>query len=188
MLLRTPLIHIAYAHAQFETIHPFLDGNGRTGRLLITFLLLQKGLLENPVLFLSSFFKKHKQLYYDRLNAYHNGDILAWVGLFLTGIIQTAEDGIEVAKKIREIRDKDMEKIQMLGKRESESSLKVLRYLFTNPVITTKNIMEAVGFTRSGAQKLIDRLIKLDILQVYKEEKNYARNYIYYRYFKAFVD
>jgi Fic family protein len=183
-----PLIHIAYSHAQFETIHPFLDGNGRTGRLLITFLLIQKGLVENPVLFLSSFFKKHKQLYYDKLNAYHNGDIFEWLDFFLNGVIETSEDGIFVSKRIRKIRDKDMEKIQSLAKRESGSSMKTLRFLFTNPIITTKNIMKTTGFSRPGAQKVIDRLIKLDILQIYKEERKYDRKYIYRKYFDAFSD
>jgi len=182
-----PLIHIAYSHAQFETIHPFLDGNGRTGRLLITFLFIQKGLLENPVLFLSSFFKKHKQLYYDKLNAYHNGDVFAWLDFFLDGVLHTAQDGIEVSKKIREIRDEDMEKIQVLAKRESESGMKVLRFLFTDPIVNTKSVMRATGFTRPGAQKVIDRLVKLNILEVYKDEKNYDRKYIYRRYFNAFV-
>ena len=186
--LTLPLIHIAYSHAQFETIHPFLDGNGRTGRLLITFLLIEKQLLENPVLFLSSFFKKHKQLYYDKLNAYHNGDVFVWLDFFLEGILQTAKDGIYVSKKIRTIRDKDMEKIQMLAKRESESGMKVIRFLFTYPIVNTKSIMKETGFTRPGAQKVIDRLVKLQILEVYKDEKNYDRKYIYRKYFNAFID
>ncbi len=183
-----PLIHIAYSHAQFETIHPFLDGNGRTGRLLITFLLIQKELLENPVLFLSSFFKKYKQFYYDKLNAYHNGDVFAWLDFFLDGVLQTAKNGIEVSKEIRMIRDEDMEKIQMLAKRESESGMKVLRFLFTDPIVNTKSVMRATGFTRPGAQKVVDRFIKLNILEIYKDEKNYDRKYIYRRYFNAFVD
>ncbi len=186
--ITTPLIHIAYAHAQFETIHPFLDGNGRTGRLLITFLFLKKELLENPVLFLSSFFKRHRQLYYDRLNAYHNGNVFVWLEFFLDAVEQTAQDSIVVSKKIRAIRDQDMEKIQMLTKRESESSMKVLHFLFSNPIVNTKSVMSATGFTRPGAQKVIDRLIILGILEIYKNEKNYARKYIYRKYFEAFID
>jgi len=182
------LIHIAYAHAQFETIHPFLDGNGRTGRLIITFLLNKKGLTENPILFLSSFFKKHQKLYYAKLNAYHNGDIFEWLDFFLTGVIETANNGIIISKKIRIIRDRDMEKIQVLAKRESDSSMKVLRFLFTNPIVTTKNIMNKTGFSRPGAQKVIDRFIKLNILERYNEKETYDRKYIYRKYFDAFMD
>lgn len=182
------LIHIAYAHAQFETIHPFLDGNGRTGRLIVTFLLNKKGLTENPVLFLSSFFKKHQKLYYAKLNAYHDGNIFEWLDFFLEGVMQTAEDGIVVSKKIRTIRDKDMEKIQMLAKRESESSMKMLRFLFANPIVSTKSVMKATGFSRPGAQKVINRFVNLNILKVYKDEKNYDRKYIYQRYFDAFIN
>jgi len=184
------LIHIAYAHAQFETIHPFLDGNGRTGRLIITFLLNKKGLTENPILFLSSFFKKHQKLYYNKLNAYHNGDIFEWLDFFLTGVIETANNGIIVSKKIRSIRDRDMEKIQALAKRESESSMKVLRFLFKNPIITTRNIMETTGFSRPGSQKVVDRFVKLNILERYHydEKKDYDRKYMYKEYFDAFLD
>ncbi len=183
-----PIIQIAYIHAQFETIHPFLDGNGRTGRMLITFLLAQKGLVENSVLFLSAFFRKHKKLYYKNLSAYHDGDVFEWLDFFLEGVIKTAEDGIAVSKKIRIIRDEDMEKIQALAKRESESSMKVLRYLFANPIVTTKTIMSATGFSRPGAQKVIDRLMKIKILERISEKDEYDRKYVYERYFNAFVD
>ncbi|MBU0731889.1 Fic family protein [Patescibacteria group bacterium] len=183
-----PLIHIAYAHAQFETIHPFLDGNGRTGRLLITFLLNKKELTENPVVFLSSFFKTHKKMYYDKLMAYHDGHIFEWLDFFLDGMVQTAEDGILISKKIRSIRDHDMESVQMLAKRESKSSMQVLRLLFTDPIVNSKSIMDATGFTRPGAQKVIDRFIDLGILELYKDEKNYDRKYIYRKYYDAFIN
>lgn len=183
-----PLIHIAYAHAQFETIHPFLDGNGRTGRLIITILLNKKDLTENPVVFLSSFFKKHKKMYYDKLKAYHDGYIFEWLDFFLDGMVRTAEDGINISKKIRAIRDHDMEQVQMLAKRESKSSMRVLRLLFTDPIVNTKRIMEATGFSRPGAQKVIDRFIDLGILKLYKDEKNYDRKYIYKKYFDAFIN
>jgi Fic family protein len=183
-----PLVHIAYAHAQFETIHPFLDGNGRLGRLLVTFLLYKKGLIENPVLFLSSFFKRHQKLYYQKLDGYHNGEALEWVDFFLSGVIKTAQESIAISKKIRVIRDKDMEKIQKLAKRESESSMKVIHYLFAHPIITTKSIMQTTGFSRPGAQKLIDRFIDLDILERQSEKEDYDRKYVYRRYFSAFVD
>jgi len=183
-----PIVHIAYAHAQFETIHPFLDGNGRTGRLLITFLLYKKGLLEKPVLFLASFFKKHQQLYYQKLHDYHEGDVLSWLDFFLEGVIETANSSIEVSKKIRAIRDADMEKIQALAKRESESGVLVLSRLYKTPIVTTKIIMNWTGFTRSGSQRLIDRFIDLNILKMEDQEDAYDRKYIYENYIRAFID
>lgn len=183
-----PIISIAYVHAQFETIHPFLDGNGRVGRLLITFLLMKKGVLEKPVLFLSSYFKKHKKVYYDKLSGYHdNGDVFEWVEFFLDGVIETAKEAIETSSEIRKIRDKDMEKIQGLSKRESESGVKVLNYLFQYPIVTTKSVMKATGFTRAGAQRVIDRFIGLGILVEEEKGTNYDVKYTYEEYFMAFV-
>lgn len=184
-----PLVSIAYIHAQFETIHPFLDGNGRVGRLLITFLLMKKGVLEKPVLFLSSYFKKHKKIYYNKLSGYHDdGDIFGWVDFFLDGVIETAREATEVSSVIRKIRDEDMEKLQALSKRESESGVKVLTYLFNYPIVTTKSIMNATGFTRAGAQKVIDRFVSLGILIEEKKESNYDVKYTYDRYFRAFLE
>ncbi len=183
-----PLISIAYIHAQFETIHPFLDGNGRVGRLLITFLLMKKGVLEKPVLFLSSYFRKHKKIYYDKLSGYHdNGDVFGWVDFFLDGVIETAKEAIETSAEIRKIRDKDMQKIQSLSKRESESGVKVLNYLFENPIITTKSVMSTTGFTRAGALGVINRLVGLGILIEEEKESNYDVKYVYQEYFAAFV-
>lgn len=186
--LTLPIISIAYTHAQFETIHPFLDGNGRVGRLLITFLLMKKGVLEKPVLFLSSYFKKHKKVYYEKLSGYHdNGDVFEWIEFFLDGVIETAKEAIGTSSEIRKIRDKDMEKIQGLSKRESESGVKVLNYLFQYPIVTTKSVMKATGFTRAGAQRVIDRLIGLDILVEEKKDTNYDVKYTYEEYFITFV-
>lgn len=183
-----PLISIAYAHAQFETIHPFLDGNGRVGRLLITFLLMKKGVLEKPVLFLSSYFKKYKKIYYNKLSGYHdNGEVFEWVEFFLDGVIETAEEAIKTSGEIRKIRDKDMAKIQSLSKRESESGVKLLNYLFEHPIVTTKNVMKATGFTRAGAQRVIDRFVDLQILVEEKKDTNYDVKYTYEEYFMAFV-
>ncbi|MDD2935347.1 MAG: Fic family protein [Candidatus Pacebacteria bacterium] len=183
-----PLVAIAYAHAQFETIHPFLDGNGRVGRLLITFLLMKKGILEKPVLFLSSYFRKHKKIYYTKLGGYHDGEVFEWVDFFLDGVIETAEEAIAITDNIRKIRDEDMEKIQVLAKRESDSGVKFLQYLFENPIVTTKSVMRATGFTRAGAQKVIDRFIKLNILKAEQKEINYDIKYTYDRYFRAFMN
>ncbi len=181
------LVHIAYSHAQFETIHPFLDGNGRVGRLLITFLLKKKNLIEEPVFFLSSYFKKNQKLYYQKLNDYHSGDVQSWLDFFLDGTVETAKEGIIAAKEIRRIRDEDTEKLQVLAKRESESSMKVLKALFSYPIVTSKKVMEVTDFSRPGALKVIDRFVDLGILEIYNENDGYDRKYIYRRYFDAFT-
>lgn len=182
-----PLIHVALTHAQFETIHPFLDGNGRTGRLLITLLLYKRGLLEHPVLFLSSFFKKHQKVYYSKLDGYHNGQVEDWLNFFLDGIIETANESILISKKIRKIRDEDMDKLISLAKRESESGVEVLKKLYSTPIITTKIIMAWTGFSRAGAQKLIDRFRSLGILEIVDEKSEYDRKYKYKKYIDAFL-
>lgn len=186
--LTIPLIHIALVHAQFETIHPFLDGNGRTGRLLITLLLCYQKMLERPVLFLSSYFKKNQKIYYDKLNGYHNdGKVNEWLDFFFDGVIEIANESIAISKKIRKLRDNDMAKILALAKRESESGVLVLPKLYGNPIVNTKKIMEWTGFTRAGAQKLIDRFIKLGILKSAEEKDSYDRKYIYKDYLDAFT-
>lgn len=182
-----PLIHVALTHAQFETIHPFLDGNGRTGRLLITLLLYKRGLLEHPVLFLSSFFKKHQKVYYSKLDGYHNGQVEDWLNFFLDGIMETANESILISKKIRKIRDEDMDKLISLAKRESESGVEVLKKLYSTPIITTKIIMAWTGFSRAGAQKLIDRFRSLGILEIVDEKSEYDRKYKYKKYIDAFL-
>lgn len=181
-----PLIHVGIMHAQFETIHPFLDGNGRTGRLLITLLLCHRKLLERPVLFLSSYFKKHQKIYYQKLDDYHNGEIESWIDFFLDGVIETAQESIEITSKIRRLRDMDMIKIQALAKRESESGILVLQKLFSMPIVNTKKIMDWTGFTRAGAQKVIDRFINLNILKAQEQKSVYDRSYIYQTYVNIF--
>ncbi len=182
-----PLLHIALMHAQFETIHPFLDGNGRTGRLLITMLLCHRNLLERPVLFLSSYFKKHQKVYYSKLHDYHDGEVETWVDFFLDGVIHTANESISISKQITELREVDMAKIQALAKRESESGVLILRKLFSTPIISTRNIMEWIGFSRAGAQKAIDRFVKLGILQPRDEKRKYDRSYVYGKYIDIFL-
>lgn len=183
-----PLIHIGITHGQFETIHPFLDGNGRTGRLLITLLLCHRNLLERPVLFLSSYFKKHQKAYYQKLGDYHNGDVESWIDFFLDGVVETARESIEISRKIRKLRDDDMAKIQALAKRESESGVLVLSHLFGTPIVNTKKVMDWTGFTRAGAQKAIDRFIKLGILASREEKGAYDRTYVYKRYIEMFIN
>lgn len=182
-----PLIKAALIHAQFETIHPFVDGNGRTGRLLVTFYLWQEKLLELPILYLSEFFKKHKSLYCEKLQAYHSNpaEVEPWIAFFMEGIATTAKSAIEIAAAINLIRERDMQKIQSLG-RLSPSTLEVLRKLFAQPIIDCKKMQEWTGMTRAGAQKVINRLLDLGILVVQDINKNYARTYEYKDYLTLF--
>jgi Fic family protein len=182
-----PLIYIALMHAQFEAMHPFLDGNGRAGRLLVTLLSLDRKLLERPVLFLSSYFKKHQKVYYTRLNDYHDGSVEEWLDFFFDGVIETAKESIEISKKIRALRDRDMLKIQALGKREAESGVVVLPRLFADPIITVKNIMDWTRFTRKGAMNVIERFVNLEILTPRDEEATYDKAYGYKDYLDIFT-
>lgn len=184
------IIKAALVHAQFETIHPFVDGNGRTGRMLITFYLWKAGLLEKPVLFLSSFFKKHQQVYYEKLESYHseNGDISQWIDFFLDGVIQIAKEAIVTVEKITALREKDMIKIQKLGKRASESAALVLPKLYGQPIVNVTIVQQWTGFTRAGAQAVIDRLIDMKILSPKDKDVKYGQFYVYKEYIAIFSD
>jgi Fic family protein len=184
------IIKAGLIHAQFETIHPFNDGNGRTGRMLITFYLWKIGLLEKPVLFLSSFFKKHQKLYYEKLADYNGeaGEISSWINFFLDGVIEIANEAIDIVSKITVLREKDMEKIQTLGKRASESAVKVLPKLYGQPIVNIAVIQKWTGFTRAGAGTVIDRFIKIGILTPKDKDKKYGQSYVYKKYLDIFMD
>ncbi len=183
-----PLLKAGLIHAQFETIHPFLDGNGRTGRLLLTFYLWQKKLLEKPVLFLSSYFKKHQELYCAKLDGYHNGKVEEWLEFLLDGVIEIAERAIAVAQAITVLRQEDMEKIQALSKSASESAVIVLRKLFALPIVNVNTVKEWTGFTRQGAQRVINRFVDLGILEQKDKNEKYGRSFIYRRYVDIFTE
>ncbi|RLC33593.1 Fic family protein [Candidatus Shapirobacteria bacterium] len=182
-----PVIKAGLIHAQFETIHPFLDSNGRTGRMLITIYLHMSGLLELPVLFLSWYFKNNQKFYYESLRKYANGQIDNWLDFFLDGITTTADEAVETVKRITLLRERDMRKIQSLGKQSATSSIKVLRELFKMPIVNVNTIRQWTGYsTRQGAQKVIDRFIKLEILELKDKNKTYGRSFIYKEYLDIF--
>lgn len=188
--LSLEIIKAGLIHAQFETIHPFVDGNGRTGRMLITFYLWKSGLLEKPVLFLSSYFKKHQKLYYDKLADYHSeeGNVASWMDFFLDGVIEIAEEAIDTVGKITLLREKDVLKIQKLSKRASESATLVLPKLYAQPIVNNSVVQKWTGFTRAGAQTVIDRFLELGILEPKDEDKKYRKSYIYTQYVDIFKD
>lgn len=184
-----PLIKAALLHAQFETIHPFVDGNGRTGRLLVTLFLWQEKLLDLPLLYLSDFFRVHQKLYYQRLQGYHSdpSQLEEWLEFFLEGVCETAESAIQVAAKIVSIREKDMDKVHKFGKIAAETAVIVLRNLFGQPIVDVAKIQKWTGVkTRAGAQKIIDRLIQTKILVQRNPHKTYGRTYEYHSYIQLF--
>lgn len=177
------LIKIAIIHYQFETIHPFLDGNGRVGRLLITLYLVSKGIVKQPILYLSDFFEKNRTLYYDNLMRIrtHN-DINQWLKFFLTGIVETAKKGVTTFDGIMQLQKSLETKIKDLGNRSGDAQ-KVVEYLYTQPVIKVSKVEEIIKKSNVTAYKLISNLEELNVL---KEISGAQRNKLYV--FKDYLD
>lgn len=171
-----PLIKIGIAHYQFETIHPFLDGNGRIGRLLITLFLVSNQLLFKPTLYLSAYFEKNKSYYYDNLTRVrtHN-DLIQWLKFFLEGVRSTSENSIQTFKYIIALRTETENKIVSLGKKQPLAK-SLLQFLFTNPVSDAGDITKALSVNVSTALRLIDDFMKLKILI---EKTGFKRNRIF---------
>lgn len=171
------LLKIALVHYQFETIHPFLDGNGRVGRLLITLYLVEQKLLKRPILYLSDFLERNKSLYYDNLTRVrtHN-DIKQWFKFFLVGIIETAKSGVETFDKILQLKKQTEDKINTLGTRAGNAKV-VLDQLFKRPAINAAKIKELTGLSKPSVYKLIEQLEALNIL---KEITGAQRGKIYF--------
>lgn len=159
------LLKIALIHYQFETVHPFLDGNGRVGRLMITLYLVEKGILKKPILYLSDFFEKNRTLYYDNLtNVREKDDINQWFKFFLVGIIETAKNGIGTFDSILKLQ-KDIEiKIQILGSRSNNAML-LINHLFQKPIINAQVARSITNLSYPSVYKLIKELEKLNILR-----------------------
>ena len=159
------LIRIAIGHYQFETIHPFLDGNGRVGRLLITLYLVSKGLLTRPTLYLSEYFDKHRSLYYDNLmNARAGNDLAQWIRFFLVAVAETCNNGISTFGKIQKLReDIEGKRIVQLGKRLPKAKTLVMS-LYRNPRITAANVTTILRVTPKTANELIQDFVDLKIL------------------------
>jgi Fic family protein len=170
------LIKIALIHYQFETIHPFLDGNGRTGRLLVTLYLVSKGILKRPILYLSDFFERNRMLYYDNLMRVrtHN-DVVQWLKFFLTGVIETAKKGIETLDAIMQLKTSIEKQIDELGKRGADARI-LLDYLYKKPIISITETITLINKTHQTAYNLIADLEKRKIL---KEITGAQRNKLY---------
>lgn len=167
------LIKIAITHYQFETIHPFLDGNGRLGRLLITLQLVDSQILTKPTLYLSAFFEKNRASYYDSLTMVRKTNNLEqWVKFFLNGVIATAQDGINTFKLVVELRQKYDQKIMIIGLR-AKNAQKLLLFMFSRPIVNIKNVEKELNISFNSANRLLKSLVDLKIL---KEITRFSRN------------
>jgi Fic family protein len=162
----TNLLKIAIAHYQFETIHPFLDGNGRIGRLMITLYLVEKGIIQKPVLYLSDFFEKNRIAYYDNLTRVRTlNDLLNWVKFFLIGIIETCESSSRTLREILELKkDCEERRIYTLGKKVNTAK-KLLDYLFQQPIVDAEMVAACTGVSLVSSYKLLDDFVRLSILK-----------------------
>jgi Fic family protein len=181
------LVRIALAHAQFETIHPFLDGNGRVGRLLITLLLTEAGILHQPVLYLSHWFKANRQAYYDHLQTVRDaGAWEAWVAFFLQGVIAVATEATETARRILRLRERDRHAITVALNRGAANGLRVLDSLYERPIVSVNQVREITGTTYAAANTLVARLVSLGILtELTGQSRN--RRYQYKTYVELFA-
>jgi len=159
------LLKVAIIHYQFETIHPFLDGNGRVGRLLITLYLVNRKILKQPILYLSDFFERNRTLYYDNLMRVrtHN-DLSQWLKFFLTGVIETAESGVRTFDGILQLQKILDEKLKNIGSRSGDA-YKVLEHLYGNPIVDAQKVAELIEKTPKSAYKLIAVLESLEIVK-----------------------
>ena len=176
------LIKIALIHYQFETIHPFLDGNGRMGRLLIILYLREQGLIEYPVLYLSYFFKKNRNRYYELLNNIRiKGEFEEWIKFFIDGICEISEDAITSIQKIVELKNTDMKKIRELSGGNISNLLLIYDYLLQHPFLEAEDIKNLVGVSKPTANKLLENLMTIEVVELVEDKKRY-RQYVYKKY------
>jgi Fic family protein len=159
------LVRIGLVHAQFETVHPFLDGNGRVGRLLITLLLCERGVLSQPVLYISHHFKAHRQRYYELLQAVRDdGAWEEWLKFFVAGIRTVSDEATDTARKIVALREEHRRLITTTFARAAASALTLLEDLFQHPVVSVKYVAELLGMTQAGANVLVRRMVEVGVL------------------------
>lgn len=178
------LVQCGLAHAQFETIHPFLDGNGRVGRLLITLLLCERGVLQRPLLYLSHYLRAHRAEYYDRLTAIRNdGDWEGWLKFFLRGVYEISRSATESSRSILELRERHRDQIASLS--SSNSGLRLLDYLFQQPVVTIRLVADQLGCSFVTAARTVEDMGRLGLLvEVTGWKRN--RRYSYDPYLQLF--
>ncbi len=179
------LLKIALVHYQFETIHPFLDGNGRVGRLLITLYLVSRGILKQPVLYLSDFFERNRQLYYDNLmRVREKNDLLQWFRFFLVGVIETAKSSTATFDNILKLQKQVELQLQTLGSRTANAQ-KAMHYLYQRPVVNAARVGKVAGVSSASAYKLIADLERFGILKEITGGKR-GKMYAFDAYMKLF--
>ena len=173
------LVKVGLAHAQFETIHPFLDGNGRVGRLLITFLLCEQLVLVKPVLYLSYYFKRHRQQYYEELQSVRdNGTWERWLAFFLRGVVEVSAQATDMARQILTLRETHRHVIAEKLGRAAGNGHRVLEYLYEHPIVSVNEVQALIGTTYPAANDLVSRLVDVGILdEVTGQARNRRFNY-----------
>ncbi len=177
-----PLVKIAIIHSQFETIHPFLDGNGRMGRLLITFYLYWKGILNHPLLYLSFYLKKHRNEYYSRLmDVREKGDWEGWLKFFLKGVIDVSQEASRTASRIIKLKENLIKKL-IEKKIGSGYAVGLIELLFQTPIVTAKNVQDRLGIrSKDTTNKLVNKFNGMGILKEISGKKRYKK-YIFSDY------
>jgi Fic family protein len=183
---RPALIDVGLAHAQFESIHPFLDGNGRVGRLLITFLLVHRDVLRRPMLYLSYFFKLHRTEYYDRLMATRRrGDWEGWMRFFLQGVVVTAKEAADTAERIFDLRERHRSLVIESG--AGPNGLKLLSKLFVQPLTNVNSVAATLDVTFPTANRIVSKFEELGILTEVTGQRR-SRIFRYEPYLRLFED
>lgn len=179
------LLKMALIHYQFETIHPFLDGNGRIGRLIITLYLVSHNILKQPILYLSDFFERHRALYYDNLmRTRTQNDLSQWFKFFLTGIIETAKGGIQTFDAILHLKESLDERLKPLGSRATDAR-RAIEYFYAQPVATTQMVAQVINKSNVSAYKLVAEMENLGILKEITGAQR-GRVYIFNEYIRLF--
>ena len=179
------LVKAGIAHYQFETIHPFLDGNGRVGRLLIILYLISNGILEKPILYISDFFERNRSSYYDALSLVkESNNIEQWLKFFLSGVIETAKSSIKTLGQIMKLKREAEEKVLSLGKK-AKNGQRLLELLYSKPKLSAKDISEGLGLSVVSANGLLKSFVELGILE---EKTGFKRNryFVFEEYLKIF--
>ncbi|MCB1497394.1 MAG: Fic family protein [Bauldia sp.] len=183
-----PLVKIGLIHSQFETIHPFLDGNGRVGRLLITFLLCQADILQKPVLYISHFLKRHRDEYYDHLQAIRDrGEWEPWLKFFLKGTSEVSLEATETARKIVALREAHRATITAGFGRAAGNGLTILETLFDRPIVNVTEVRERLDITFAAANQLVQRFVESEIIEEITGQRRY-RLFRYSPYINLFAD
>ncbi|MBN2394177.1 MAG: Fic family protein [Anaerolineae bacterium] len=182
------LIKIGLTHAQFETIHPFLDGNGRVGRLLVTFLLCERGVLLKPVLYLSHYFKQHRATYYEHLQAVRDaGDWESWLAFFLQGVTEVSAQATETARRILALRERHRALITEQFGRAAGNGHRVLESLYERPIVSVNEVQALIGTAFPAANRLVSEMEAHGILREFTGQSR-NRRFRYEDYIALFAD